>query len=114
MTTNHRPISQIEIEEELVRLVALLEQETDDFAIAAEDEAKKQARFKKQWAMTFLAKKEGSVKEKEAWADYENADEMFDMKVADALMRAKREKMHGLRTSIDALRTLSANVRAQT
>lgn len=113
MTEYYKPISQVEIEKELIRLTQLLEVETDEFAVVAEDHAKKEARYKKSWAMTYLSK-EGSVKERESWSDYENADDLFDVKVADALMRAKREKMHALRTSIDALRTLAANVRNQT
>jgi hypothetical protein len=37
----------------------------------------------------------------------------MDTKLADGLVRAKREKLLSLRTSIDALRTLNANVRVQ-
>jgi len=36
-----------------------------------------------------------------------------DYEIAEALVKAKREKLLSLRTSIDALRTLNANVRAQ-
>jgi hypothetical protein len=55
----------------------------------------------------------GSIKEREAWADYKLSDEVFDHKIAEGLMKAKREKLLSVRTSIDALRTLNANVRAQ-
>jgi len=96
-----------------MRLVRLLEEATDDFAVLAEDHAKKEARHKKNWAQTYLAR-EGSVKERESWAEYQNADSLFDYKIADALMRAKREQLSSLRESMGALRTLSANVRAQT
>lgn len=108
-----RPISQIEIEQEITRLTDMLENETDAFAVLIEDQAKKEARYKAEWAKTYLGH-EGSIRERESWADYQMADMMFDMKVAEALVKAKREKLYSLRTSIDALRTLAANVRAQT
>jgi hypothetical protein len=53
------------------------------------------------------------VRSREAEADYAMSDSMYSYKIAEALMKAKREKLLSLRTSIDALRTLNANVRAQ-
>ena len=106
------PISQVEIEQELLRLLGLLEQETEAFEKIAEDNAKKDALLKANWAKEYLAAK-GSIKEREAWADYKLADEHFDYKISEALVKSKREKLLSLRTSIDAMRTLNANVRAQ-
>jgi len=40
------PISQVEIEEELLRLLELLEEHTEAFETLAEDNAKKEARLK--------------------------------------------------------------------
>jgi len=108
-----QPLSQVEIENEIRRLTALLETETETFGVLAEDEAKKSAGFKRIWAKTYLAG-EGSIANREAWANWECGDEMHDAKIAEALLKAKREKLTSLRTSIDALRTLSANVRVQT
>lgn len=108
-----KPISQLEIETSIVRLVEELEEETENFAVVSRDHAKKEAHHKTKWAQTYL-KVDGSVKERESWAEYENSDSLFDVKIADALMRAKREKLLSLRTSLDAYRTLAANVRAQT
>jgi hypothetical protein len=68
--------------------------------------------MKAEWAKEYLSAK-GSIKEREAWADYKLADQEFEAKVAEALVKAKREKLLSLRTSIDALRTLNANVRSQ-
>lgn len=107
-----RPISQVDVEEEIIRLMDLLEEETEAFERLAEDGAKKEALFKANWAKEYLAGK-GSIKEREAWADYKLSSESYDWKIADALVRSKREKLISLRTSLDALRTLSANVRHQ-
>jgi hypothetical protein len=46
-------------------------------------------------------------------ADYGTADLFHAHVVSEALVKAKRESLLFLRTSIDALRTLNANVRAQ-
>jgi hypothetical protein len=90
----------------------LLENETEAFEVLAVDAAKKEALFKSNWAKEYLAAK-GSIKEREAWADYKLSDEIFDFKISEALVKSKREKLTSLRTSIDALRTLNANVRVQ-
>jgi hypothetical protein len=106
-------MSQGAIEEELMRMSGILEDETDAFGVLAEDHAKKEARFKAEWAKTFLSS-DGTVKDRESQADYQNASEIYDLKIADALMRAKREKLVSTRESMGALRTLAANVRNQT
>ena len=101
------PISQVEIEQELVRLMDKLENET-----IAMDCAKKEALYKSNWAKEYLSAK-GSIKEREAWADYKMDQENFEYKCAEALVKTKREVLLSLRTSIDAIRTLNANVRTQ-
>lgn len=106
------PISQVDVENGLLDLIEDLEKETEAFEKLAEDAAKKEALYKTNWAKEYLSAK-GSIKEREAWADYKLSDEVFDYKIAEGLMKAKREKLLSLRTSIDALRTLNANVRAQ-
>jgi hypothetical protein len=37
----------------------------------------------------------------------------FEYKCAEALVKSKREKLSSVRTSMDAIRTLNANIRAQ-
>jgi hypothetical protein len=108
----NQPISQVEIENEILRFLEMLEQETEAFEQLAEDNAKKEALYKSNWAKEYLSAK-GSIREREAWSDYKLSDEGYDYKIAEALVKAKREKLLSLRTSIDALRTLNANVRAQ-
>jgi len=106
------PISQVEIEFELLRLIEMLEEETEAFEQLAVDGAKKEAIHKGNWAKEYLSAK-GSIKEREAWADYKLEESSYMCKIADALLKAKREKLLSVRTSIDALRTLNANVRSQ-
>lgn len=106
------PISQVEIEQELVRLMDKLEKETEQFETLAMDCAKKEALYKSNWAKEYLSAK-GSIKEREAWADYKMDQDNFDFKCAEALVKSKRESLLSIRTSMDAIRTLNANVRTQ-
>lgn len=106
------PISQIEIEQELLHLMDELERETEQFESLAIDMAKKEATYKSHWAREYLSAK-GSIKEREAWADYKLDQESFDFKCAEALVKSKREKLLSIRSSMDAIRTLNANVRTQ-
>lgn len=106
------PISQVEIEEEIVRFTTMLESETENFESLAVDAATKDARYKSSWAKEYLSAK-GSIKEREAWADYKLEEMLMAQRIAEALVKAKREQLNSLRTNIDALRTLAANVRTQ-
>ena len=106
------PIHPVEIEDNMVRLVAELEEHTEAFEVLAVDQSKKEARYKSSWAKEYLAAN-GSIKERESWADYKLSDEYYEVKIADALLKAKKEKLNSIRTALDSLRTLAANVRAQ-
>jgi hypothetical protein len=108
----NKPISTVEVESELIRLTNEIESETEAFEILAKDHAVKEAEYKKQYFKEYLAA-EGAVKQKESWAGYKTSELYYEAMVAEALVRAKREKLHSLRTACDALRTISANVRSQ-
>jgi hypothetical protein len=106
------PISQVDIENELMRLMDRLEDETEQFETVAMDLAKKEALYKSNWAKEYLSAK-GSIKEREAWADYKLDQQLFEYKCAEAIVKAKREALLSIRSSMDAIRTLNANVRTQ-
>jgi hypothetical protein len=112
MNSRSQPISQVEIESEIMRLMGVLEEETEAFETLAVDGAKKEALLKANWAKEYISAK-GSIKEREAWSDYKLSDEAYSYKIAEALVKAKREKLLSVRASLDALRTLNANVRIQ-
>jgi RNase P/RNase MRP subunit POP5 len=108
----NQPISGVEIEFELVRLINEIETETEAFEVLAKDHAIKEAEYKKAWFKEYLAA-EGAIKQRESWAGYKTSELYYESVVAEAIVRAKREKLSSLRTACDALRTLSANVRSQ-
>ena len=90
----------------------LLEEETEAFEVLAVDAAKKESLYKSHWAKEYLSAK-GSIKEREAWADYKMDELNYESKIAEALMKTKREALLSIRASMDAMRTLNANVRVQ-
>ena len=84
------PITQVDVEENILRLTDELEDHTEAFEVLAIDQSKKEARYKGSWAKEYLAAK-GSIKERESWADYKLTDEHYELKMADALLKAKKE-----------------------
>ena len=90
----------------------MLENETEVFEVLAVDAAKKESLYKSNWAKEYLSAK-GSIKEREAWADYKMDTFNYEHKIAEALVKTKRESLLSIRASMDAMRTLNANVRAQ-
>jgi IS30 family transposase len=106
------PISQVDIENELLRLLDRLEKETEDFELLAVESSKKEARYKSTWAKEYLSAS-GAIKQRESWADYKLEQDHYEYKIAEAMVKSKRETLLSLRTSIDAMRTLNANRRAQ-
>lgn len=108
----NNPISQVDIENELLRLMDKLERETEEFEAISVDSAKKEARYKANWAKEYLSAS-GAIKQREAWADYKLENEYYEYKIAEALVKSKREALLSVRSSIDAMRTLNANVRVQ-
>ena len=106
------PISQVDVENGLLDLIEELEKETEAFERLAVDAAKKEALYKTNWAKEYLSAK-GSIKEREAWADYKMDELNYEFKIAEALMKTKREALLSIRACMDAMRTLNANVRVQ-
>lgn len=106
------PISQVDVEQRILTLMSELEEETEAFETLSIDAAKKESGYKGAWAREYLSAK-GTIKEKEGWADYKLADEHYNWKIAEALVKSKREKLLTLRAALDAMRTLNANVRTQ-
>lgn len=112
MNRHMEPISQVDVEQRILALMDELEEETEAFETLSIDAAKKESSYKGAWAREYLSAK-GTIKEKEGWADYKLADDHYNWKIAEALVKSKREKLLTIRAAMDALRTLNANVRTQ-
>jgi hypothetical protein len=90
----------------------MLESETENFEGLVQRYAECEATFKGGWARHYL-QASGAIRQREAEADDAMTDELYQYRLTEGLVKAKRERLLSLRMSIDALRTLNANVRVQ-
>ena len=111
-------LAQSEIEHDIMRVVDEIEAQTHTYADVAHDAAVREADYKLRVArgIVALASTEARMTavEKQARAELQAAEELREWKIADARLRSCKESLLSLRARMDALRSLSANVRAQT
>lgn len=116
-----RLVYQEDIEGEITRLSDLLERATEALATAAEDAANAEADYRVAYAHEFYsphrpAEENVKLTEKlrESLATIACDELLHRHKVAAARQLSIIEKCRQLRAQLDAVRTLSANVRSQT
>lgn len=109
------PMAQLDIEQEIRRLSRLLEVKTQDFAELAAAAAGAEHRYKLERAKAHLVFKrdtpKATVADLEALVTLSIDAWMLSHLSADAAMRACQEACRNLRSQLDALRSLNANVR---
>ena len=107
---------QHDIENEIIRLSAILEDTTDEFAKIAVEAAGAEAHYRVEYAKSFARHRITGESEKtsEANATVECGELLKSRRGLEAQQRGLEERCRSLRSSLDAVRTLSANVRAQT
>lgn len=108
-----RPISQVEVENKILELVEKMEEATEDYAHLMEKASDAESHYKAEHAKAYL-RAQGAVKEREATADVACEDLLFQFKTAEALAKSRHQSLLTIRTALDGLRTIAANVRAQT
>lgn len=113
-----RVLTQGEIEEQMMAAVEALDDTTNDFADVADLAATAEADYKLRHARAIVTLSGESTKmtapEKAARAELAAATELREWKLATAQVSSTKEALLSLRARLDALRSLSANVRAQT
>jgi hypothetical protein len=115
-----RLLTQGEIEQRIMAHAAELAEETERYSVVAENAATAEADYKQAYAIALVhvanetADRKTSAADREAHAQIATGDKLRVWKITDARLRASKESLTSIRTSMDALRTLSANVRAQT
>ena len=107
------PLTQVRIESEIARLCALLEATTDELARACEESAEREVAWKVAEAGALLRSDQKSAELRKAHALSQCRNEYGAHLRGCAMRDAMSEKCRTLRAQLDALRTLSANVRAQ-
>lgn len=105
--------SQADVESEILRLSARLEQATDEYARLITLAAEAEVQQKKEWAQATLHSNEGTVAQREAQATLKTVDALLQRKISEALAAAQKELLLSLRAQLNALQTLAANIRAQ-
>jgi|TARA_R110000824_G_scaffold237554_2_gene426350 hypothetical protein len=107
------PIIQTDVESRLLRCVSRLEEETERYAEVSEARARAEAEFKRRYFTALVSQgKVETVARREAFAHLQAKDEFSDWKLFEAQEKATQQALIAVRTQIEALRTLSANVRA--
>ena len=113
------PLSPMQIGSEIARLVEVLETRTDEYAGLMEKAAAAEAQFKRAYAEAMLdvisaSRPKATVSEREAQVEMYVNDERETHLIMDAAAKSCKESLHSLRVQLDALRSLGANIRAQT
>jgi len=109
---NGKPLSQVEVETMIGNDIELLEKATNAYEAALEREAHTVARYKRDYASAFL-NAAGAKYIKEATADLECDTQLTERLVVEAEVKALREHLWTIRTRLEGLRSLNANIRVQ-
>jgi hypothetical protein len=112
-----RPLTQAEVESAILDTADALDRVTHEFADISDAAAEAEADYKLAVARTWLGIVGGERKmtttERQMRTDALTNDALRAYKVAEARRASTREALLSYRARIDALRTVSANVRAQ-
>jgi uncharacterized protein YjiK len=114
-----RPLAAVEIEQRIIAVIDALETKTEEYAELASKAAIAEADYKREYAITVLAvirdaQEKLTVDMRTAQVEALTADAHRRFLYAQAVRNSGREALISMREHLDALRTLSASVRAQT
>jgi hypothetical protein len=104
------PITQAEIEAEILRLSGMAEKVTHELRKRGEAAAEAEALYRREYAQAYLAS-EGTVGERDAQATLAVQDVYLERKRAEAILDAAKEAGRNYRAQLDALRSINANLR---
>lgn len=122
-TPGQRVVTQAEVESEIMYVNDKMEEATEDFAVLAEAAARADHAYKVKKAIQNLEAstmpgngKDGrtTVDEREAMVIKACADELLVHLIAEAKYASAKVILRTQESRMDSLRTLSANIRAQT
>lgn len=104
-------ITPAEVEAELQRLVARLEEATGELAAFGRSAGEAEVAHKVAFAQAFLTAA-GPVATREQVAIAATELPLLTRRFAEAALQAQREVLSTIRTQIDAVRTIAANIRS--
>ena len=112
------PMAQIEVESEIRRLSSLLSQATEEYGHLSENAARSDVDYDLAHARMLLSVprtidgEKVTVPEREAKTLLLVEEEYRQARMDEAVFKAAQERGRNLRTQLDALRSINANVRA--
>ena len=106
------PIYPVDVEKSLIELSGRLEEEVEIFAEISLQRAEAESEYKRQYHRIIVRMTDGTVAQKESMAHDKSAVAFREWKIAEALEKSTQQKLMAIRTQIESLRTISANVRA--
>lgn len=101
------------VEDEIRRLSRKLEAKTDELAEVFQSAADAEVAYRVEFAKALLRSQEKTVAEREADAMVQCAALLMDRKGKEAVADAAREAARSLRDQINAVQSISANLRAE-
>lgn len=112
---NPQNLTQVDIETDILRICDKLESDTSLLADISVQRAEAEATFKQRHARAMVEQTgKVPVASKEAIAHLRASEEFRVWKILEAREKATQQSLLALRARLDALRTISANVRAMT
>lgn len=110
-----RQLTPVDVEERIVRLSDELDEQVALYADLAEARAEAEAEYKHRQARAMIDQpNKQTVSMREAIAHLRASDQFRAFRVAEAREKATQAKMTAIRSQLDALRTIAANVRMLT
>lgn len=113
-----RLLTQGDVEEQILAVSDAIEAEVYRYAGLADAAAEAEADYKLRYARALVRYADSSLKmsipERNARAELDAAQELRTYRLMDARRQASKESLLSLRARLDALRSLSANIRATT
>lgn len=113
MSLDPAAINPVACEQEIIRIVGLLERATQETARRGRAAAHAEHDYRLAFARAVLAS-EGTVAERDAHATIKTESEFLARKVAEAALDAARDASRNYREQLGALRTIAANLRELT
>lgn len=109
------PLTIGEVEERIMRLCDVLDEEAERFAQLSAERAEAEADYKYRYSRAFIEQSgKIPVASKEAVANMIAANDFRRYRLLEARERATQSKLTSVRSQLEAMRTIAANVRFAT
>lgn len=108
------PITQAHVEREILRLLDVAEQKTDELAILSEQAGIAEVNHKTAFAKAYLGSTSSSQAMREQEATRFTEELFMKRRTAEAVAKACSESLKTTLATVDTLRTIAANIRNQT